>query len=234
MSESSWIDPRSKAEAGSHSIRSQITWENRRLRVAIRRLTLIPIVAGAIVVSLSYMSVRDLQREIKSLSRNRDSLLVSKSVVEKQLKLARGTLSQTQDQLVKSREAAEYVRRGINCYQQGDFGQAIKQYEQAVAIDSTNFVVYDWLGYAFYRHHDYEDAIEQLRHSVSLNRRYARGYYNLALALWKAGDRDAAVAAVDSALRLEPAIRNDLLTDGQFTPFYQSPQFKHLLDSGGQ
>ena len=133
------------------------------------------------------------------------------------------------ERLVKSREAAEHIRAGINHYQRGEYPAAVEQYRAALAIDPTNPIVYDWMGYALYCHRQYVDALEALRRSVEMDPTYARGFYNMALILWKLGDHKSALDAVKRAVELKPGIKNDLKTDKQFDSFRDIPEFQHLI-----
>lgn len=197
--------------------------EEARLRRLTVWLTLLPIAAGACIIAISVWAVRSTRAE---LSRAQDGLIILSSEFEKK----QTELQATRTSLSDAREAAEDIRHGINHYQRGEYSAAINDYRTAIQIDPGNYVVYDWLGYAYYRNKQYAEAESSLRKSVQLNSSYARGFYNLSLVLWARGEHNKAVDTIAHAIKLDPGLRQAVLDDGQFAPFGHSQSFQRLIE----
>jgi tetratricopeptide (TPR) repeat protein len=195
---------------------------------------------GAILITigatLKISSMFEKSEKLKAQVSQLRAEVVAKEAQIRDLEKARKTaLEETQliaARLARSREAAEYIRAGINHYQRGEYVKSVQSYRTALEMDPTNPVVYDWMGYALYCNRQYAEAEQALRRSVELDPTYARGYYNLALVLWKLGDQEGALSAVRKAVTLMPAIKSDLITDKQFRPFRDVPEFRQLITSG--
>ncbi len=167
--------------------------------------------------------------EIGSLVKSRAQLRTDISKLQEEIKTYEREYRATAERLAQSRSAAEPIRAGINHYQRGEYGKAVEDYTEALSIDPSNPVVYDWMGYALYRNRQYDKALSAFERCIQLDPKYARGYYNMALVLWKLGRREDAVKAVQRAVELDPEIRRQLRVDSQFTPFRQLPEFRSLI-----
>lgn len=203
-----------------------------KLARASRRTALLTLLSFFLVLgSLGYSGYRlhSLQLEVENLERELSIREQQLRQLDDSLALSMSELDRIEQNLDRSRRAAEYIRQGINHYQRGEFSAAISQYRTALEIDPTNYVVYDWMGYAYFRNRQVSEAVESLRRSIEIEPRYASGYYNLSLALWRSGDQSGAVETLRQMLEIDPHLSDVVRSDGQFSQFRQSEEFRMLL-----
>jgi len=112
-----------------------------------------------------------------------------------------------------TKEEERWVQEGLALAKQGRYEEAIKFYRKALASNPENALVLNWSGYANFRAERHRRAIEDLRRAIELEPGYAEAHYNLALALWAAGDADAALKELDIAFELDPALQKMAMQD---------------------
>lgn len=228
-------DATKRDHGGSSTLRRLV-----KTQLAIGIAAIVVTVLAAIQIASLYAESADLEARNEKLTRDVTAKETKIVELEKQIELHEERARQAQSEakilsesLSKSREAAEHVRAGINYYQRGEFSKAVKRYQAALEIDPYNHMVYDWMGYSLYRDRKYSEAEAALRRSVELEPSYARGYYNLALVLWRRGEQRDAIDALRAAVQQSSEIIDDLRRDGQFSPFRANPEFRQLVESGG-
>ena len=94
-----------------------------------------------------------------------------------------------QEKLINNYTINSHVKIGLENFYSGRFDLAIKEYAQAIKLDSSNYVLYDFSGYAYFKIKNYPKATELLMKSVELNSNYTWGHYNLGLVYWMSGDK---------------------------------------------
>jgi tetratricopeptide (TPR) repeat protein len=94
--------------------------------------------------------------------------------------------------------AAEGLRK------EGKLEEAAAAYEKAVAADRGNVDLYNDLGNVYFALKRYSDAARAFRDATNRDPNYQLGWYNLAHALRKGGQKSEAVAAYRQYIRLRP------------------------------
>lgn len=67
------------------------------------------------------------------------------------------------------RNVSALAERGFVHKKLGAFGEALRDYTQASAIDPTNALVYEGIGQVYYSTGDYKNALQQFRKALSLD-----------------------------------------------------------------
>lgn len=107
--------------------------------------------------------------------------------------------------LEDDRSASTYILLGDVYLKSGNISEAEKQYRQALAIDNTSAQANLKLAQACYMDHKYVMAISYFNESLKLkNNNDPQAFYGLALAREKNGELDAALNAIENAVRLLP------------------------------
>jgi tetratricopeptide (TPR) repeat protein len=117
---------------------------------------------------------------------------------------------------------------GASLAMQGHIAEAHETYRTAIAIDSTNWAAWDLEG-TLYRRTNPGKAIPSLRRSIALNPANEWAFYNLSIALWNAGEHEAAIDSLARVLELAPQMRLTIRADDQFKEFRSSDRFVELV-----
>lgn len=96
-----------------------------------------------------------------------------------------------------------YLRRGEAYLQRGDLELAARDLGKAAALDPTAPRPLEDLGDAQYRRERFAQAAQSYETRLKLDERSALVSYKLALARYRTGDLDSALAAIDQALKLD-------------------------------
>lgn len=83
-------------------------------------------------------------------------------------------------------------------------GEAVKSYQQAIALDSHYYETYQELGAFYHRRGEYAQAAEQFREVIKRAPRFHTAYTNLGGTLTDMGQYDQAVQALQASLRIKP------------------------------
>ena len=102
--------------------------------------------------------------------------------------------------LTPSDAEAHYVRGAILA-NRGDLGEAIKEYEKAVALRPSDYYLWQTLGRVRDRADDEEGAIAALNEAVRLAPFYAKPRFQLGNLLFRAGRRDEAFEQLRRAVK---------------------------------
>ena len=108
-------------------------------------------------------------------------------------------------------DAEEYVRRGLEAQQQGEFDHAIQDYSETIKLNPHFADAYNNRGNAYSDTGEFDHAIQDYNKAIELKSDYAEAYYNRGIAYCKRGaahsdrgDLDQAVQDFDKALELIP------------------------------
>lgn len=107
---------------------------------------------------------------------------------------------------INPRSALAFYNLGVAHYQQKRVDEAIASYTQALVLDSNMADAHFNLGFVL--SHDRQDpsgALEQLRRSVELNPRLAKGFFEMGIAYDRLAMPDRARSSYDLAVKLDPA-----------------------------
>ena len=191
----------------------------RRVRIAIVALLIIVSIWAAVMTYAFWQRsrARQARRQLRAL--------------EGQIEQRRLDLEKAQKDLSLAREVADHMRQGQLYNQQRDYDDAVKEFDQVLAIDPKNPNAYNQKGYAYLRKGEYPEAEKNLIQSIELDPSFVWGHYNLALAYWAVGKPNEAVKEVEAVLRLRPDFRKTIKNDGQFRKFNASPEYIKLMES---
>lgn len=88
--------------------------------------------------------------------------------------------------------------------EEGRFGSCIDIYNRFYRLDSSNYLIYDKLGYAFLRQGKVEESIRLFNRSLEINPRNINAIKNLSFLYPYVNDRDTAIVLLTRAIRLDP------------------------------
>jgi len=154
--------------------------------------------------------------EIERLRTAQTTLAARSIELERQLQEQAAALDATRAQVGGLRCALQSSRSAIEAFHQRDFRRAVELYGDALACDPDNAYLLNLRAYSLFRLGRLADAIAEQRRSISVDRNYAWGYFDLARFLCAAGDFEAARANIDEAIRLRPGLAQIMRNDGEF------------------
>lgn len=109
-------------------------------------------------------------------------------------------------------------KRGMNCCRQEEYEAAIKDFDQAIEINSNWAEAFYNRGLAYGKLAEYHKAIEDYTRALEINSHWADVYNNRGNAYYKLGDYEKAIADYDAAIKINPeltaAIKNRDITQG--------------------
>ncbi len=97
-----------------------------------------------------------------------------------------------------------YTNRGVEYEIKKEFDKAIADHDEAIKVDSRNWVAYNNRGNAYAGKREYDKAIADYDQAIKLNPKYAEAYYNRGLAKRNKGDATAGDADIAQAKELQP------------------------------
>ncbi|MEH2361576.1 tetratricopeptide repeat protein [Nostoc sp.] len=121
----------------------------------------------------------------------------------------------TNNQLVKSSFKPEYgnedlnilyVKLGDECFEKGQYTNAITNYNQALQVKSSDVDLYYKRGLAHYQIGDYEAAIADYSQAIQMNLHDAKSYNKRGLALSQLGRLEEAINDYSQAIRINPNV----------------------------
>jgi len=101
-------------------------------------------------------------------------------------------------------EADTHFQRGISHINNSQYQEAIREFNQALAIDSKYVDAYCGMGIAYLNQKKYKEAIETLEKAVALDPDKAIAYYLLGMAYEETMNYGAAVSTWTKFLTLSP------------------------------
>ena len=102
----------------------------------------------------------------------------------------------------KARCADSYYNRGLACYENNDYGQAIEAFAKALKLNPDNAEAYNNRGYAYFQKRELDFAIKDYTKAIELNPQLTLAYYNRAEAWLREKEWDKAKADFTTAKRL--------------------------------
>lgn len=100
--------------------------------------------------------------------------------------------------------AADFINRGIERDQKGEYDRAIADFTQAIRLDPDNAVAYSNRGNVWNNEQEYDQAIVDCNKAIRLNPNYVLAYINRSCAWNGRNEYDRAIADCDQALKLDP------------------------------
>lgn len=99
-----------------------------------------------------------------------------------------------------------YVRLGDECFERGEYSNAIANYNQALQVQSSDVDLYYKRGLAHYQIGDYEAAIADYSQAIQINLHDAKSYNKRGLALSQLGRLEEAINDYTQAIRINPNV----------------------------
>jgi tetratricopeptide (TPR) repeat protein len=106
--------------------------------------------------------------------------------------------------LLKQNPAEAYFNRGLEYYNNGDFDQAISEYNKVIQLVPNNSNPYYNRGLAYAGKGDLDPAISDYDKAIQLNPDFIEAYINRGNAYNDKGDLDQAISDFDQAIHLNP------------------------------
>ncbi|MEH2252994.1 tetratricopeptide repeat protein [Nostoc sp.] len=99
-----------------------------------------------------------------------------------------------------------YVKLGDECFEKGEYLNAIANYNQALQFKSSDVDLYYKRGLAYYQIGDYEAAIADYSQAIQINIHDAKSYNKRGLALSQLGRLEEAINDYTQAIRINPNV----------------------------
>lgn len=210
------MEPSEKSTESFDRILKRLERKEAAARRRVLLWTLLPALAGALLLGSSLWAVRASSQRVTQLQEKEETLLAQLDTAEGELQRTERELSETREDLAGSREAVRFVQSGINLFHAGRYADAVRAYDSALKLDPANPYVVNLKGYSLLRADDLEGSVRALREAVEIDPDYAWGYFDLTRALCATERFDEATQAAEKALRLRPGLRAQMSQDGEF------------------
>jgi tetratricopeptide (TPR) repeat protein len=89
-------------------------------------------------------------------------------------------------------EALKIFNQAKYLHQEGNYGEAVREYRRAAKLDDKNPFIYNYLGLALLSLEDYDGAIKALRHALTLNPNLTDVHNNLGVVYSQTGEKEKA------------------------------------------
>ena len=109
---------------------------------------------------------------------------------------------------------SDYFNRGLNFYQENQFGLAVANFEEAKRIEPKNGLVYFYLGNAYYQLNDLDNAIITYTSGLSHTENKGPLFYNLGNCYYLKGNYEFSTEMYDKALFHDPLLYDSYLNAG--------------------
>lgn len=97
-----------------------------------------------------------------------------------------------------------FYNKGISCFQNQEFEEAVENFNRAIQIDSLNYHYYYNIGLAYIKLEDYRAAVESFNSAISINPKDADSFQNLGIAHLSLKQYYEAVQAYQKAMEINP------------------------------
>jgi tetratricopeptide (TPR) repeat protein len=119
-------------------------------------------------------------------------------------KRASKVMKDVSDQKIESQTAVHYFK-GISYAIQGQYDQAISQYNQAIAINPTFASAYFSRGVAYAQSRgQYDQALSDFSKAIEISPQFAKAYKDRGFAYYKKGQYDQAITDYSKAIEINP------------------------------
>ena len=105
-------------------------------------------------------------------------------------------------------EVTAHLSSGVNYAQQGNLGQSIAEFTEALKLNPKSAFAYYWRGLVSYQNNDYEKAISDSTQAIALDPKYAEALCVRAAAYNGKGSYQLAIADCNQALTLRVCIKS--------------------------
>ncbi len=99
-----------------------------------------------------------------------------------------------------------YIKLGEECFDKGEYVNAITNYNQALQLNPNNTDLYYRRALAHYQLGDYEGAIADYSQAIQINLHDAKSYNKRGLALYQLGRFEEAIDDYTQAIRINPNV----------------------------
>jgi len=152
--------------------------------------------------------LEQLQSSINNSSRQKTPIY---KYLPKQEIVSKPTINQLNKSYFKPEYSDEnlnilYVRLGDECFEKGEYSNAIANYNQALQVKSSDVDLYYKRGLAHYQIGDYEAAIADYSQAIQINLHDAKSYNKRGLALSQLGRLEEAINDYTQAIRINPNV----------------------------
>ncbi|MGF2036101.1 MAG: tetratricopeptide repeat protein [Nostoc sp. CmiVER01] len=153
--------------------------------------------------------LEQLQSSINNSSRQQTPIY--KYLQKQEIVSSKPTINQLTKSYLKPEYSNEnlntlYVRLGDECFEKGEYLNAIANYNQALKIKSSDVDLYYKRGLAHYQIGDYEAAIADYSQAIQLNLHNAKSFNKRGLALSQLGRLEEAINDYTQAIRINPNV----------------------------
>jgi tetratricopeptide (TPR) repeat protein len=131
-------------------------------------------------------------------------LLIFCAITYERCNVWKNSLSLWNDVLAKFPVAIAFNSRGVAYGHQGDYNDAIEDFNQAIQINPTSALAYNNRGLAYNDKGDHDRAIDDFSQAVKLNPIGSLAYNNRGLVYKVKGDYDRAIEDFSQAIKLNP------------------------------
>lgn len=100
--------------------------------------------------------------------------------------------------------ANDYLARGTENFQKGQFDLAISDYSKAIDIDPQLAKAYNNRGLAYYNKRQYDSAISDYSKAIKIDPQFAKAYYNRGNTYEDKGQVDTAILDYSKAIEIDP------------------------------
>ena len=97
-----------------------------------------------------------------------------------------------------------YYEQGVNSINNREWDKAIKEFGEAIKLNPTNGLAFDYRGSAYFTKGDFDRAISDYRQAIRINSTDADAAFNLASVYRAKGEFDKSIRSWDAYLRLNP------------------------------
>jgi len=99
----------------------------------------------------------------------------------------------------------DYIKKGADLVRHNKFDEAIKEFNNAVAVNPKSSAAYYNLGFAYDKKEDLKNAIVYFSKAIEIDPALADAYYNRAFVYYKKGDFDSAISDYNKVIEISPA-----------------------------
>ncbi|MBI5777922.1 MAG: tetratricopeptide repeat protein [Planctomycetes bacterium] len=129
---------------------------------------------------------------------------------------------------ITARTNHEWRQYGNQLSGHGQYGEALKAYDQAIELNSQEFYVWEDKGYACLKLARYDQAAQAYEKALKLNPNSFTGWYNIACAYSLKQDKEHALSNLRRAVALQPQSKAGARKDQDFKWLWNDAEFKRI------